>query len=213
VSKAVAEKILKVMMAIDYLKKDGNVQYGSTRYSYLSEEKVTSCIREAMRDAGLVIVPVGMEVISEKDIQVKSGTSVKTLIKVNYLFVDTDTGESIQASALGEGMDVGDKGIYKAMTGAYKYVQRETFMIPTGDDPDKTSSDELAERNGRSGSKPANTQTTKPNNKPSAGAIICEGCDCIIEDDKTHTAKQIAVFSKKLHGKVLCKACQNSIKK
>lgn len=54
---------------------------------------------------------------------------------------------------------------------------------------------------------PAKNNTTKKN--PLDSAIICEGCDQAIEDDKTHTAKQIAAFSKKLHGKELCKACQN----
>lgn len=196
-SKAVAEKILKVMTAIDYLKKDGNVQYGSTRYSYLSEEKVTSCIREAMRDAGLVIVPVGMEVISEKDIQVKSGTSIKTLIRVNYLFVDTDTGESIEASALGEGMDVGDKGIYKAMTGAYKYVQRETFMIPTGDDPDKTSSDELTGKNGKAG----NTSTSRQTTKPAATELKCQKCGATV-------TKTVQTYCDMYFDGLYCPKCQ-----
>ncbi len=40
------------------------------------------------------------------------------------------------------------------MTGAFKYAQRQTFMIPTGDDPDKVSSDELVGRNNRYEQKP-----------------------------------------------------------
>lgn len=37
---------------------------------------------------------------------------------------------------IGEGMDTGDKAIYKAITGAQKYVLMKTFLIPTGDDPE-----------------------------------------------------------------------------
>jgi hypothetical protein len=37
---------------------------------------------------------------------------------------------------IGEGQDAGDKGPYKAMTGAQKYALMKTFMIPTGDDPE-----------------------------------------------------------------------------
>ena len=36
-----------------------------------------------------------------------------------------------------------NKAIYKAMTGAFKYALRQTFIIETGDDPDKTPSTEL----------------------------------------------------------------------
>ena len=66
---------------------------------------------------------------------------------------------------------------------------------------------------GNTPQKPRQAGNPARHNAQSSGNIICEGCDQLIEDDKTHTAKQIAVFSKKLHGKVLCKVCQNSIKK
>jgi hypothetical protein len=39
--------------------------------------------------------------------------------------------------SLGAGTDSGDKAPYKAMTGASKYAELLSFLIPTGDDPEK----------------------------------------------------------------------------
>ena len=37
----------------------------------------------------------------------------------------------------GEGLDAGDKAPYKAMTGALKYALLQSFLLPTGDDPEE----------------------------------------------------------------------------
>lgn len=142
-SAKIAAKIAEVMQNVDYLQKDGRVAYGSTRYSYLSEEKITSEMREAMLKAGLVIYPARMEVVNQQDVSTKTGQARVVNILITYRVQDVESEEFIEVQALGEGMDAGDKAIYKAMTGAFKYAQRQTFMIPTGDDPDKVSSDEL----------------------------------------------------------------------
>lgn len=137
-SAKVAAKIAEVMKKVDYLQKDGQVAYKATRYSYLSEEKITTEIRKAMLEVGLVIYPNRMEVVAK--------TERMASILITYRLQDVDSGDFIEVQALGEGMDAGDKAIYKAMTGAFKYAQRQTFMIPTGDDPDKVSSDELTSK-------------------------------------------------------------------
>jgi hypothetical protein len=111
------------------------VSYKGIKYSYLSEEKITGIIRELMVKHGLIIVPETMEELEPVE--------NITRIKVTYRIGSVDDDSSITVQTLGYGKDSGDKGIYKAMTGAFKYAQRETFMISTGDDPDKTSSEEL----------------------------------------------------------------------
>jgi hypothetical protein len=58
-------------------------------------------------------------------------------VVMEFQFIDGDTGEmSPLASFPGEGADTGDKGIYKAMTGAEKYFLMKTFLVSTGDDPE-----------------------------------------------------------------------------
>jgi len=131
----VAKKILEVMEKVQYLQKDGEVSYGRTNYGYLSEEKITSNLNKAFREVGLIIYPSGMEVVSNE------GNIAQ--IMATYRIQDTESEEYIEVQTIGEGQDKGDKKMNKAMTAAFKYAQRQAFMIPTGDDPDHISSDEL----------------------------------------------------------------------
>lgn len=59
-----------------------------------------------------------------------------------YRFVDADTGEFIEGEAVGSGADSTDKGVYKAITGAVKYIMHTTFMLRTGDDPERDDAKE-----------------------------------------------------------------------
>ena len=62
-------------------------------------------------------------------------------ITITYKIVAIEDGSSIDIQVAGGGHDSTDKKTYKALTGAYKYALRQTFMIETGDnDPDKTPS-------------------------------------------------------------------------
>lgn len=128
------QKISNVMKAVDYLQKDDQVAFGNTKYRAISEEKVTSTVRSALIDQGLVIFPV------EQD-HVKDGNL--TTVDVKYKIVDIETGEHEIIVSSGTGSDTQDKGVGKAMTYAYKYLMLRTFAIPTGEDPDKVSSAEL----------------------------------------------------------------------
>ena len=53
-----------------------------------------------------------------------------------YSFTEVNSGEEITARVAGEGLDVGDKASYKAMTGALKYALLQSFLLATGDDPE-----------------------------------------------------------------------------
>src|ERR1700738_467768 len=58
-----------------------------------------------------------------------------------YTFMDRDTAEEITVKVAGEGRDPGDKGPYKAMTGALKYALLQSFLLATGDDPEDERAD------------------------------------------------------------------------
>nr|WP_278430303.1 ERF family protein [Brevibacillus laterosporus] len=134
---SVYKKILAVMNDVSYLQKDDQVEFKTTKYKAISEEKVTSAVGKAMREHGLVIIPVHQE---------HSKVDQLTTVNVRYRIVDVDTGDSIEAVSSGTGVDTQDKGVGKAMTYAYKYLLLRTFAIPTGEDPDKVSSAELDEK-------------------------------------------------------------------
>ncbi|MDH6670214.1 hypothetical protein M2277_000858 [Paenibacillus sp. LBL] len=128
------QKISNVMKDVDYLQKDDQVAFGNTKYKVISEEKVTSTVRESLIKNGLVIFPIE---------QLHSREGTLSTVDVKYKIVDTETGEYEVLVSSGTGADTQDKGVGKAMTYAYKYLLLRTFAIPTGEDPDKISSAEL----------------------------------------------------------------------
>lgn len=129
------QKILEIMQEVRYLEKDDRVEFGSTKYKALSEEKVTSIMREQMIKQKLVVFPIKQESLRTGQI---------THVDVTYRMVNTDNPlEFIDIVSCGDGADSQDKGSGKAMTYAYKYMWLRTFGIPTGEDPDKISSEQL----------------------------------------------------------------------
>ena len=56
----------------------------------------------------------------------------------NYSYVSESAAvTAIRVSLVGQGIDSGDKGAYKAATGVNKYVLMKVFQLATGDDPEK----------------------------------------------------------------------------
>ena len=131
------KKISNVMKEIDYLTKDDRIKYKKTDYKAISEEKVTSNVRKSLIKNGLIILPIEQE-------HKREGTL--STVNTKYKIVDIDTGESEVIVSSGTGADTQDKGVGKAMTYSYKYLLLRTFAIPTGEDPDKISSEELDEK-------------------------------------------------------------------
>lgn len=169
------KKILAVMADIQYLQKDDKVSTGASgSYKAISEEKVTETVRASLIKHGLVILPIEQEHKRDDTLLNNNGKeTVSRLSTVNtkYKIVDVDTGEHEILASSGTGVDTQDKGVGKAMTYSYKYLFLRTFAIPTGDDPDKISSDELTDRlksdSGIPTPKPATGQNidSEPNTK------------------------------------------------
>lgn len=129
------EKILAIMNEVSYLSKDDSIEFGKTKYKALSEEKVTSIMRRQMIDKSLVVYPIEQTSSRENNI---------SHVDVTYRIVNVENPkEYIDVKSCGDGFDTQDKGAGKAMTYAFKYMWLRTFAIPTGEDPDKISSDEI----------------------------------------------------------------------
>ena len=129
------EKMNAIMSDVQFLQKDDNVAFGQTKYKALSEEKVTSIMREQLVKHRLLVYPIEQTASREGNI---------THVDVKYRLQDVDDPESyIDIASCGDGADTQDKGAGKAMTYAFKYMWLRTFALPTGEDPDKISSEEL----------------------------------------------------------------------
>lgn len=131
--KLIYQKILNVMTDIEHMSKDGDIEFKTTKYKYLSAEKIVENIRKEMIKQKLIIYPCQCSTDntdgSQKD------------ITITYKIVAVGDGSFVDVQVTGGGHDSTDKKSYKAMTGAYKYALRQTFMIETGkDDPDRTPS-------------------------------------------------------------------------
>ncbi len=133
---SVVQRLLQVMAEVDGLTKDGTNE--QQHYSFLSEEKVTTTLHQAFTKAGLTMRPVGMKLLSEFEYPTKSGHARGRLIECTYELADAE-GDSLPVQVIGEGTDSGDKATNKAMSAALKYALRQTCMISTGEDPDKSA--------------------------------------------------------------------------
>lgn len=134
------QKISAVMQDVEYLSKDDQIKFNNTNYKAISEEKVTTTVRQALIKYGLVILPIE---------QNHSREGTLSTVDTKYKIVDIDTGQYEIIVSSGTGADTQDKGVGKAMTYSYKYLLLRTFAIPTGEDPDKISSAELDAKEGK----------------------------------------------------------------
>ena len=133
----VQKKILAIMERVKYLQKDDKVSYKDIQYKAMSEEKVTSMLRQEIIKERLVIYPIDQTWSREVNI---------SHVDTTYRIWDTEDDTYIDVVSCGDGYDTQDKGSGKAMTYAYKYMWLRTFAIPTGEDPDKVSSAEIDDK-------------------------------------------------------------------
>jgi hypothetical protein len=120
------QKIAAVMAEVEKIPKHGrNDHFG---YDFVQEVDLTEHLRKLLVKHGLVILP-SLDSI-ERDGNL-------TTARMTYVIVDTETGEKEIFSWAGESTDKGDKGLYKAYTGAGKYFLMKAFMVVSGDDPEE----------------------------------------------------------------------------
>jgi len=173
------EKIQCIMNSINYLQKDDKVSFGNTNYKAISEEKVTLSVRQAMIRFGVVILPVG--VVLTKDGSLSTVQAKYKIINVH------NPVESEIIESCGQGADSQDKGSGKAMTYAYKYMLLRSFAIPTGDDPDKISSEELTDMENKAAAKKKADEARKKQ----AEADLKKKTDESGKTDETQAGKEI----------------------
>jgi hypothetical protein len=139
-----AAKLAAIMKEIGKVPKTGHNSFFN--YDYVTENDLVYAVRQKLADSGIFIFS---SVESQTATIIKDeGTgkqSLLTTVCTLHTFVDGESGQSFSVKSQGQGSDIGDKGGYKAITGAMKYFLYKCFMIPTGDDPE---SDENTDRRG-----------------------------------------------------------------
>lgn len=152
-----AKAIISVMQEVKGIEKSMTIGSGNSAYKGVPDQEVKKIIGESMAKNGLCILPIGIEPkiqidrweettfdsYQKKDVT-KQKQSVFTDVTTKYLLLHS-SGESIELSGYGHGIDSQDKGAGKATTYALKYTMLYTFLVPTGkiDDADNIHSDSI----------------------------------------------------------------------
>ena len=116
------------------LKREGSNTFD--RYTYFSEAQYKELFTKLFSQAGLELSfnEIGYEPYEGSEKQPNG-----RLVQLRFDLHDIDTGFFESTVITGDALDKGDKAGYKAFTGAIKYFLADTFMVATGDDPEKDS--------------------------------------------------------------------------
>jgi hypothetical protein len=147
--KNLAKAVLQVMIAVKGIDKSMTVGTGNSSYKGVPDQEVKKIIGESMAKNGLTVLPIDVDAKTQIDrweetnqYGTKQKQSIFTEVKTKYLLLH-ESGESMELSGYGHGVDSQDKGAGKATTYALKYTLLYLFLVPTGkiDDSDNDHSD------------------------------------------------------------------------
>lgn len=148
--KEISKAIIAVMKEVKGIDKSMTVGSGTNAYKGVSDKDVKKEVGRAMENHGLCLLPTEIEPTLQIERWEDSGQygnkqkqSVFSSVKTKYILLH-ESGEWIEVSGYGHGVDTQDKAAGKATTYALKYALLYTFMVPTGkiDDADAGHSDE-----------------------------------------------------------------------
>jgi hypothetical protein len=144
-SKNLYQRIAAVMEEVEYVQKTGYNNFH--KYSYAKEADYIKSLRPALLKHGLVVVPTNMSANRDPN------NHELTTVLMSFTIINIDNPEErVTIPSAGQGCDKGDKGIYKAITGAKKYFIGTAFLIETGDDAE---ADEETDKSAATKSTPA----------------------------------------------------------
>jgi len=127
-------KIAQVMGEVGNVPKNGYNSFH--KYKYVQEADLVEAIRMKLAAHNVAVIPSLGDVV-ERPCKSGSKDSIVTTARVAFTFVDGDTGAMFKSEWAGQGEDPTDKGLYSAYTGALKYFLMKTFLVSTGDDPER----------------------------------------------------------------------------
>ena len=150
-------ELRKLLKEKGILKKGGTNEFD--KYNYFSEAQYKELFTELFSSCGLELK------FTELEYETFEGSEKQAngrMPKLEFKLFDIDTGFYEETVITGEGIDKGDKAGYKAYTGALKYYLADTFMVATGDDPEKESPDNIMnKKTGRTVNKTNRTASPK----------------------------------------------------
>lgn len=129
-----AAKLAQILGEIGKVPKTGHNAFH--HYDYLTENDLVWAVRDKISAAGIFVFESTESQHVERVETSEGKATLLTTVTTKHTFVDGESGESFSVLSQGQGSDLGDKGVYKAITGAAKYFIYKNFLVPTGDDPE-----------------------------------------------------------------------------
>lgn len=125
------EKLLKMSEEF-YVEKTGHNNH--QHYDYVSDADYTKVARRIFHQYRVIVVPS-----LQGEIQYNPRNKV-TSFAMAFKLVNVDNPKEFETVVIpSQGWDANDKGVYKANTGAKKYMLALTFLAATGDDAENDS--------------------------------------------------------------------------
>ena len=133
------QKLGEVRRRIGYIQKRGYNERHN--YNYVAAADIAGTVGDILAELGVVVIPRLESITYEPTAPGRLDSVRVARVIMAYTFTDVNSAEEITARVAGEGLDVGDKASYKAMTGALKYALLQSFLLATGDDPEDERAD------------------------------------------------------------------------
>ena len=187
--KGLAKKLVAVMEACGFVKKNGTNEFHY--YSYATCSDVLQKVNAAFVKNGLcsVVLPELVSLVDVKNI--KGNTEHLALVKVTVRIVDADNGNDFaEFIGMGSGQDAGDKAVMKAQTAALKYAYMLSLNIATGDDPEADAKTD--QFNGEETEQP---DTKKVVRKTTKKPVPAEEAGCLCAKCGTPISERVEAYS------------------
>lgn len=130
-AKGLVNKLVEILAELGPMeKKSRNPHFG---YNYVGEGQVMAELRHRLASRQVFLF-TSVETCVPHYGEGKLGTYVAVTTK--HTFFDADSKEQFVVNGAGVGWDSGDKGVYKAITGAMKYALMKNFLVTDEQDPE-----------------------------------------------------------------------------
>lgn len=195
-TKKITAKLVKVMEDVAHVAKNGTNEFH--RYQYATAADVLEKVNEALVKNKICSMARAELISMEHVTNAKGNQEHLATVQMNIRLIDSDSGEYVDITGLGNGQDSGDKAVMKAETASIKYAYMMTFNISTGDDPEADiKTDQFV-------SEPPHTTSARPVARATYNSgAVCSDCGAKISD-KVHQ------FSSQRFGIGLCMNCQKN---
>lgn len=183
------QRLVAILGALPAIGKDQRNE--QQKFMYRGHDDVMNALNPLLATFGVVVVPDVRERLVSTRTTSRDTTMYEVNLHVRYRFYGA-AGDHIEASAWGEGTDMGDKSTNKAMTMAFKNVLAQVFAISTAELSDADGSSPEETRTGGGGGAPAPAPRQEGRKRPEfdPGTMLAPGAINVRTEEDADAIRQ-----------------------